>query len=153
MAAVNARTFAALSGAAYVALGVLGLIPAVWERPHAAGPISVRVFYASLFGVFTVNLILTMVHSVLGIWGVMAANDRYSSVVYARAAAAIFAVMGIAGVVPIARVSTAYGTMPLGGMNAWLYLGTAALAVIFALKPGYSVSATGMRRQINPHRP
>jgi hypothetical protein len=94
-----------------------------------------------------------MVHFVLGVWGVMAANDRYPAVVFTRAAAVLLAILGIAGLVPLVKVNTAYGTMPLSGVNAWLHLGTAIAAAFFAIRPGYRISTAGMRRQINPHRP
>jgi hypothetical protein len=39
------------------------------------------------FGVFVVDIILSMVHIVIGLWGVMAADNHYS-VLISRAAAA-----------------------------------------------------------------
>ena len=65
---ITSRTFAALAGGLYLALGVLGFVPAVWESPPRGGPaVTVRVFYASLFGLFTVNIVLSMVHLVVGL--------------------------------------------------------------------------------------
>jgi hypothetical protein len=111
-----------------------------------------RVFYASLFGVFVVNIVLSMMHFVIGLWAVMAANNRYSSLRFVQAATGIFGVLGIAGLMPIAAVKTLYGTPPLYGYNAWLYLATAAVALYFAIKPGYRLTHIDIQQAINPHR-
>jgi hypothetical protein len=111
-----------------------------------------RVFYASLFGVFVVNIVLSMMHFVIGLWAVMAANNRYSSLRFVQAATGIFGVLGIAGLMPIAAVKTLYGTLPIYGYNAWLYLATAAVALYFAIKPGYRLTHIDIQQAINPHR-
>ncbi len=81
----------------------------------------------------------------------MAANNRHSSLAFARAGCIILAVLGIAGLVPVNEVRTAFGTMPLYGNNVWLHLGTAALGLYFAIRPGYHLSSIGQREEINPH--
>jgi hypothetical protein len=93
-----------------------------------------------------------MVRLVIGLWGVMAANNRHSALMFARAGAVVFAVLGIAGLIPIIEVKTAYGTLPLYGYNAWLHLATALIALFFAIKPGYRLTHIGMQEEINPHR-
>jgi hypothetical protein len=150
---MTARTFAAICGGLYLALGVAGFVPAVWERPPSGPALTIKVFYASLFGILTTNIILSMMHLVLGLWGAMSANNNYSSVVFARAGAAVFLLMAIAGFVPIPEVKTLWGTAPLQGTNAWLHLGTAAVALFFAVRPGYALTQIGMKEQMNPHRP
>jgi hypothetical protein len=149
---MTARTFAALCGGVYFALGVMGFVPALWERPPGASGLTVRVFHGTLFGVFVVNITLSMIHLVIGLWGVMSANNRYSALAFARAGAAIFAVAGIAGLVPVNEVKTGYGTVPLYGYNAWLHLATAVVALYFAIKPGYHLTQIGVQQEINPHR-
>src|SRR4051812_30070079 len=109
---MTARTFAALCGGFYLVLGILGFVPAVWERP-AGGALRINVFHASLFGIVTTNIILSMIHLVIGLWGTMGANNRYSAVVFARAGAVVFVVLGIAGAVPIQDIKTVWGTVPL----------------------------------------
>jgi hypothetical protein len=150
---MTARTFAAICGGLYLALGVLGFVPAVWERPGGASGLTIRVFYASLFGLLTVNIILSMIHLVIGLWGVMAANNKYSAVVFARVGAVVFLVLGVAGIIPIQEVNTAYGTVPLYGYNAVLHIATAVIAVFFAVRPGYALTQIGMQDVMNPHRP
>jgi hypothetical protein len=150
---VTARTFAALCGGLYLALGIAGFVPALWERPPAGPPLTVKVFHAALLGVFVVNIVSSMIHLVIGLWGVMAANSKYSAFMYARATTGVFLVLGIAGLVPVDVVKTAYGTMPLYGYNVWLHLATAVLALYFAIKPGYQLTQVGIKEELNPHIP
>jgi hypothetical protein len=151
--AVTARGFAALFGGAYVVLGLAGFIPALWERPGTGPALTVRVFHAAVLGVFVVNVVLSMAHLVIGLWGVMAANSRYSALVFARGAAAVFLILAIAGFIPVDTVRTAYGTAPLYGNNAWLHLATGAVALFFAFRPGYHLTQVGIREELNPHLP
>ena len=150
---MTARTWAALCGAAYIVLGILGFVPAVWERPQGVGSMTIRVFYADVLGIFTTNIILSMVHLVIGLWAVMAANNRYSAVVFARAGAMVFLVLGIAGAIPIDEVRTVYGTAPLGGENVILHIVTAVIGVFFGARPGYELTTIGVSQEINPHAP
>ena len=150
---MTARTFAAICGGLYLALGVMGFVPALWDRPPAASSLSVRVFHASLFGVFVVNIILSMVHLVIGLWGTMAANNKYSSLIFVRAGCIVFAILGIVGLIPVDDLRTLWGTMPIyGAYNSYLYLGSAVAALIFSIWPGYTLTAVGVSETMNPHR-
>jgi hypothetical protein len=150
---VTARTFAAIFGGLYFALGIAGFVPALWERPPAGPPLTVKVFHAALFGVFVVNIVSSMIHLVIGLWGLMAANSKYSALMYARGATGVFLVLGIAGLIPVDVVRTAYGTTPLYGYTAWLHLATAAFALFYAIKPGYQLTQVGINEELNPHMP
>ena len=150
---MTARTFAAICGGLYLALGVMGFVPLLWDRPPGGPGLKVSVFHASLFGVFVVNIILSMVHLVIGLWGTMAANNKYSSLVFARAGCIVFALLGIAGLMPMNDVKTLWGSMPVyGGYNPYVYLGSAVIALIFAIRPGYTLTAVGVSETMNPHR-
>lgn len=150
---MTARNYAALCGGLYLVLGLAGFLPPVWERPVGGPTLTIKVFYVSILGVFLTNVILTMVHVVIGLWGVMAANNPYSSLMFARAGCLVLAVLGIAGLVPMHEVRTVFGTMPLQGWNAWLHLATAAIGLWFALRPGYQLTQIGVKREMNPHVP
>lgn len=150
---MTARTYAAVFGGLYLVLGICGFIPALWERPAGGPRLSVSVFHASLLGILNVNLVLTMVHGVIGLWGVMAANSRYPSVVFARAGGVLLLAMGIAGLIPVGVVQTVYGLAPLHGWNALLYLVSGAIGLFFALRPGYTLTAVGVQAEMNPHIP
>jgi hypothetical protein len=151
---MTARTYAALFGGIYLAIGLLGFVPMLWGHPPAGPRLRVNVFYASLFGVFATNIILNMVHLVIGLWGTMSANNRYSALVFTRAGCVILAVLGIAAIIPVNSIRTVGGTVPLsGGYNEWLYLVSAAIALIFAIRPGYALTQIGVQESINPHIP
>jgi hypothetical protein len=151
---MTARTFAALFGGLYLALACAGFAPILWDRPPSGPPISIRVFYASLFGVFVVNIILSMVHLVIGLWGTMSANNRYSALIFARAGCVVFLLLGIVGLIPNDHVRTLWGTMPLHGLyNSWFYLGTALIALFFSVRPGYTLTDIGVAEAMNPHVP
>ena len=148
---MTARTYCALCGVLYIALGVAGFVPPLWDRAPSGPPLTIRVFHASLFGVFTINIILSMMHLVIGLWAAMSANNRYSSLVFARAGAILFVVMGVVGLIPIDDVRTLYGTTPLYGNNVWLHLGTALVGAFFSFRPGYQLTDIGVQETMNPH--
>src|SRR5688572_16526683 len=150
---MTARTFAALCGAIYIGLGVAGFVPAFWERSPGGPALSVKVFYGSLFGIFTVNIILSMMHLTIGLWAAMSANNKYSSLIFARGGTLVFLAMGIAGLIPIPEVQTLHGTVPLHGNNVWLHLATAVVGLFFSFKPGYEISSVGLKEEMNPHLP
>ena len=151
---MTARTYAALIGALFLTIGLLGFIPALWGRAPGGPPLSISVFHASLFGVFAVNIILNMVHMVIGLWGTMAANNRYSALIFARAGCIVLALMGIAAIIPVDSIRSVWGTMPLsGGYNEWLYLICAAIGLFFAIRPGYALTQIGVQESMNPHVP
>ena len=150
---MTARTYAAISGALYVALGIAGFVPALWEHPPADATLSIKAFHASLLGVFVVNIILTMTHLTIGVWGAMAANNNYSALVFTRGSTILFVLMGIAGLIPYHVINNVYGTAPLYGNNVWLHLGCAAIGLFFSLRPGLNFTDVGMQEQMNPHQP
>ena len=151
---MTARTYASVFGGLFLALGLLGFVPGLWESPPRGPALRISVFHASLFGVVAVNIILSMVHLVIGLWGVMSANNRYSALIYARAGSAVLAIMGIAAIIPVDAIRSAGGTMPLsGGYNEWVYLVSAAIGLIFAIRPGYALTQIGVSESINPHVP
>ena len=150
---MTARTYAALCAVLYIGLGIAGFVPAFWDRPSGGPALSVKVFYASLFGVFMVNILLSMMHLTIGLWAAMSANNKYSALIFARAGTILFLLMGVAGLIPMHDVQTLYGTTPLLGNNVWLHLGTALVGAIFAFRPGYEITTIGMKEEMNPHLP
>ena len=150
---MTARTYAALCGAIYLTFGIAGFVPWLWDRPPADPTLSIRVFHASLFGVFVVNIITSMTHLVIGLWGAMAANNRYSALAMTRGATILFLLLGIAGLIPAHVINNVYGTAPLYGNNVWLHLITGAVGIFFSFRPGYSLTDVGVKEEMNPHMP
>ena len=116
---MNPRSIALVFGILYVGLGVLGMMP-------GAAP-------------FPTNLGLSVLHLALGLWGFAAFSGWTGVQAYARAAAFVFAALGLAGMVhALDRL-----LMPLYGPNVWLHLGSAAIAGFVAWMP-----QTGERRSL-----
>ena len=64
---MKTSTFALIFGLAYLAAGLLGLIPAMLTPPPAdAPPTTFTMLYGYLLGLFPVNLIHTLIHLVIG---------------------------------------------------------------------------------------
>jgi hypothetical protein len=103
--------------------------------------------YGRVLGQFTVNMLHTAVHLVVGAWGLWAFMGNASPTVYARTLAVLFGVLGVMGLVP--GLNTVFGALPLHGHDVWLHLGTAAAAAWFgwAQQRGERRSARGDRRK------
>jgi hypothetical protein len=101
-----ARTVAAVFGAIYLLVGIVGF---VLESP--------------LLGLFEVNLLHNIVHILLGailLYGSMS----YSAAIQAtRGVGAVLIILGILGFVS----ADGFGLVPLGGNDIWLHLATGAI--------------------------
>ena len=122
--------FALLAGIAFLAAGILGLVPALLFPPPAdAPPTTLTLLYGYLIGLFPVNVLHTAVHLVVGVWGLAAYAGLTSSIVFARALAVIYAVLAVAGLVP--GLNTVFGFIPIHGHDVWLHGLTALVAAYF----------------------
>lgn len=140
---MNARTFSLLFGIAYLVAGLLGLIPAMLTPPPAdAPPTTLTLFYGYLLGLFPVNLLHTLVHLVIGAWGLSAWSGRTSTITFARSLAVLYGALALMGMLPM--LNTAFGMIPLYGHDIWLHAGTALLAAYV----GWRVPAAGTDRRV-----
>lgn len=96
-----ARTFAAVFGAVYVALGLAGF---ALEPP--------------LFGAFEVNLMHNLVHLLLGAVLLYGTSSTRAATMTTLGVGTLLVVLGILGF-PLAD---GFGLVPLGGANIWLHL-------------------------------
>jgi len=127
---VKTTTFALIFGIAYLAAGVLGLVPAALQSPPEGAPAtSFGVLYGYLLGLFPVNVLHTAVHLVIGLWGIAAWSGALSALGYARSLAVIYGVLAVMGMVP--GLNTVFGLIPLHSHDIWLHGGTAAVAAYF----------------------
>lgn len=127
---MRASTFALIAGVAFLAAGILGLIPAALQPPPAGAPATTfGVLYGYLIGLFPVNVLHTAVHLLIGLWGVAAWSGALSALGYARSLAVIYGVLAVMGLIP--GLNTVFGLIPLHGHDIWLHAGTAAIAAYF----------------------
>lgn len=133
---MNARRFAMIFGIIYLVVGVAGFIPALLTPPAGETPrLAVDTLHGNLLGLFPVNILHTLVHLAIGIWGLAAARTLGASVYYARGLAIIYAILAVMGLIP--GLNTMFGLVPLHSHDIWLHAGTALIAAYFgfAKKP------------------
>src|SRR5260221_5192740 len=127
---MRTSTFALLFGIAYLALGLMGRVPASPVPPASdAPPTSFPLLYGYLLGLFPVNLLHSLMNIVIGAWGISAWSGRSSSVGFARGAAILFGALAVMGIVPL--LHTALGMMPLHRNDVWLHGITAVIGGYF----------------------
>ena len=127
---MNVRRFAMIFGLIYLLVGIAGFIPQLLQPPAGDAPqVAVNTLHGYLLGLFPVNVLHTLVHLLIGIWGVVAAKSLGASVVYAKSLAVIYGVLAIMGLIPGAN--TVFGLIPIHGHDVWLHAGTALIAAYF----------------------
>jgi len=121
-------TFALLVGLVYLVAGLLGMVPAMLTSPPAdVPPATFTILYGYLLGLFPANIMLSGMHLLVGIWGIIAARGH--AALYARAVALLFGTLAVMGMIPI--LNTFFGWIPIHGHDVWLHGITAALAAYF----------------------
>ena len=127
---MKTSTFAVLAGIAYLAAGILGLVPALLvSPPQDAPPTSFTLLYGYLLGLFPVNLLHSIVHLAIGAWGIAAWRGAANPAIYARGLALFYGLLAVMGLIPLAN--TLFGWLPIHGHDVWLHGVTAAVAAYF----------------------
>jgi hypothetical protein len=145
---MKTSTFALIFGLAYLVAGLSGLIPATLTPPPPdAPPTTLAVLYGYLYGLFPVNIVHTLVHLAIGIWGIAAWRGRASSVSYARGLAVLYGVLAIMGMLPL--TNTVFGTIPIHSHDIWLHGVTAVIAAYFGWREPVRASE---RRHVSQER-
>lgn len=134
---------AALVGAAFLLVGVLGFIPGITTDSgslEAAGHES----HAELLGIFQVSVLHNVVHLLLGVAGIALARRPSSARAFLVGGGALYLVLCAYGVL-VDKDSDA-NFVPLNTADNWLHLvlgiGMIALGIVLAKRPG----ATGVGR-------
>lgn len=139
---MSTRYFALVFGIIYLLIGILGLIPGLLTP---ASPVAVNVLNGNLFGLFPVNIIHTIVHIIIGIWGILAYRTFSASRTYGRVVGVIFIILFIFGLIPVLNVL--FGLIPLYGADVWLHLISGIVALYFGLTASTAVET------VNPPNP
>ena len=127
---MKTTTFALIIGIVYLAVGVLGFIPAALQPPPPdAPPTTFTLLYGYLIGLFPVNVVHSLVHLAIGAWGVLAARGTTAAQMYSRSLAIIYGLLAVMGLIP--GMNTLFGRRPMHGHDVWLHAGTAAVAAYF----------------------
>jgi len=124
---MKTSTFALIAGIVYLALGILGLIPAALVPPPMdTPPTRFALLYGYLLGLFPVNILQTALNIAVGALGLATWSGRFSPTLYARALAWFFGVLAVMGMLPM--LNTVFGLMPLHAHDIWLHAITALVA-------------------------
>ena len=144
---MKTSTFALIFGIAYLAAGVLGMIPAALQPPPADAPATTfTVLYGYLLGLFPVNVLHSAVHLVIGAWGIAAWSGSVSALGYARSLAVLYGLLAVMGLVP--GLNTVFGLIPIHSHDVWLHAGSAAIAAYF----GWRSTEPNMERRSQHER-
>ena len=104
-------------GVVFLLVGVMGLL-----LPGGTSMRGEMEHAPRLLGLFPVNLLHNLVHLAFGAWGVMASRTWSAAKGYCRAAAVIYAVLAVLGLV----LPDLFGLVPIGGHDVWLHVVLAA---------------------------
>lgn len=130
---MSTRYYALIIGIIYLIAGILGLIPGLLSPVAVTGnpPTTLTVLYGALFGVFVVNILHTIVHLIIGIWGILAYRTFSAARSFSIITGIIFLVLFVFGLIP--GLQTIFGILPLEGADVWLHLVTGLLGLFFGL--------------------
>ncbi len=124
------RRFAFIFGLVYTLVGIAGFIPALLSPPPPDSPqLGVTALYGHLLHLFPVNVLHTVVHLLVGLWGLAVASSTERATVYAKTIAIVFALLTVLGLLPAAN--TLFGMLPLHGHDVWLHAATALVSGYF----------------------
>lgn len=123
------RYFALVFGIIYVLAGLAGFIPGLVVHGPDMPPIAVDALYGRVLGLFPVNILHSLVHLALGVWGIAAYRSYAGSRAYGRGLAVIYGVLTLLGLIP--ATNTLFGLVPLYGNDIWLHALTAIVAAYF----------------------
>ncbi len=127
---MGVRLAALLLGFAYIIFGISGILPnSSYPVPDSFPTLIIGARYSVYFAVFPINIMLTYLHWLVGLWGVLAYHSLDNSYAYAKIVGIGYLVLAIFGLIPF--LNTFFGWMPLFGNNIWLHALTGAILVYF----------------------
>jgi Domain of unknown function (DUF4383) len=126
------QTVALVFGVIYLAVGVLGFIGPVIGTSSF---ITITQDRHMLLGIADINLLLNLVHIVIGIAGLAAASSVANSRTFCQVFGVILLLLGLLG----AFVGNLFGVLPLAGFNIPLHLISGAVLAYFGFAATVSV--------------
>lgn len=137
---MNVRQFALISGVIYLIVGIAGFIPALLQPPAGTAPqLVVDSLHGRLLGLFPVNILHSLVHLAIGVWGVVGAKGMGAAIMYSRSLAVIYGLLAVMGFIP--GLNTMFGLVPLHSHDIWLHAGTALIAAYFGFAAKHTTEA------------
>jgi hypothetical protein len=134
--------FALIFGVIYLAVGILGFIPALVHPPADQAPqLLVEAGHGRLLGLFPINIMHNLVHVAIGIWGLASFRSATAALLYARGLAIIYGLLTVLGLIP--ATSTLFGLAPIHGLDVWLHAATALIAAYFGFMPAMQEKKPG----------
>ncbi len=130
--------FSLISGIFFLALGIMGMLPAFVDYIDVTSRASdaYGIAYGYIGGVIPTNGIHNFIRIVVGLLGIAASISLDSSRIYSRGIAITYGLFAIMGLIPFAN--TFFGTVPLFGSDVLLHGVSAAIAFYygFVASPG-----------------
>ena len=144
------QMFAVIFGIVYVVVGLLGFLgptlgPLKPDRdPASLATAFANLYYGRLLGVFPVNLLHSIVHLLIGIWGLLSFRTLSGAVGYARGLTVVYLLLAVLGLIPSDATKTVFGLIPIYGHDVWLHAATGLIAAYFgfATPTGAPVTTT-----------
>jgi hypothetical protein len=129
---MTSRRFAQVIGILFLAVGILGFIPAFRNNnPHPE--VVLRLFadegYGLLFGLFPVNWIHNLVHLGVGVTGISLSRSISKARGFSKGLTWLYGILALFGA--IRPFSMGFGLVPLYGWDVFLHGGTAAFAAYY----------------------
>lgn len=139
---MSLKYFSLICGVVLMVVGVAGFFPAMLgELPEDAPALAITYGSGVLWGLFPVNIMANLFHTLIGVWGATCFGSTYAARSFARSCAVIMAVLAISGFVPL--LNTVFGLMPVHGNNIWLH----GLVAVSGAWFGYASPASELVRK------
>ncbi len=139
---MSLKYFSLISGIILMVIGVSGFFPAMLaEMPDSAPKLAITYGSGLLWGIFPVNIMSNLFHTLMGVWGASCYGSSYASRSYARGTANTMAILAVFGFIPV--LNTVLGLMPVYGSN----IGFHAILALAAAWFGYASQASELVRR------
>jgi len=114
------RRFSLIFGILFLLFGIAGFVPQLMHRMHPEfPPLALDAGAGELLALFPVNVLLSVIHILFGLCGLIASRRAWAAKVYARGVGVACIVLALAGFIP--GLLNGFGLVPLYSNNIWLH--------------------------------